>query len=262
MSQMSFRLCPCARAPSPMPRSFMLPAQPRTRKASVILRCIRPKKVRETQNGVYLLGNGYRAYSPGLMRFHCPDSWSPFGAGGLNAYVFCGGNPMGNVDLDGHKWYSALWQRISAPFRRSPTSGVAQKNTMDKSTKIGGSAGPAQSSGEKNVSKRVDDLTEKGYQANIDFMDQRTRKNPKPQKIQQAADKRKKLVQERKKIEREVTLGVKKKHTEAVYDANKTAFKPSGDAVPNQRKIDVDPRSLLEPNLHNKMVVLRRDVLF
>ena len=57
-------------------------------------------------------------------------------------------------------------------------------------------------------------------------------------------------------------MGVKKKHTEAVYDANKTAFKPSGDAVPNQRKIDVDPRSLLDPDLHNKMVVLRRDVLF
>ena len=218
--------------------------------------------LRETQNGVYLLGNGYRAYSPSLMRFHCPDSWSPFGAGGLNAYVFCGGDPMGNVDLDGHKWYSALWQRISAPFRRSPTSGVAQKNTMDKSTKIGGSAGPAQSSGEKNVSKRVDDLTEKGYQANIDFMDQRTRKNPKLQKIQQAADKRKKLVQEREKVEREVTWGVKKKHTEAVYDANKTAFKPSGGAVPNQRKIDVDSRSLLDPDLHNQMVDLRKNVLF
>ena len=218
--------------------------------------------LRETQNGVYLLGNGYRAYSPSLMRFHCPDSWSPFGAGGLNAYVFCGGDPMGNVDLDGHKWYSALWQRISAPFRRSPTSGVAQKNTMDKSTKIGGSAGPAQSSGEKNVSKRVDDLTEKGYQANIDFMDQRTRKNPKLQKIQQAADKRKKLVQEREKVEREVTWGVKKKHTEAVYDANRTGFKPSGGAVPNQRKIDVDPRSLLDPDLHNQMVDLRKNVLF
>ncbi len=28
--------------------------------------------------GCYLLGNGYRAYDPVLMRFHRPDSWSPF----------------------------------------------------------------------------------------------------------------------------------------------------------------------------------------
>lgn len=42
------KVCPCARAPSSMPRLFMLPAQPRTRKASVILRCIRPKKATNT----------------------------------------------------------------------------------------------------------------------------------------------------------------------------------------------------------------------
>ncbi|WP_369788458.1 RHS repeat-associated core domain-containing protein [Rouxiella sp. WC2420] len=29
------------------------------------------------------LGNGYRAYNPILMRFNSPDSWSPFGEGGL-----------------------------------------------------------------------------------------------------------------------------------------------------------------------------------
>lgn len=32
----------------------------------------------------YHLGNGYRAYNPATMRFNCPDSWSPFGAGGIN----------------------------------------------------------------------------------------------------------------------------------------------------------------------------------
>jgi RHS repeat-associated protein len=31
-------------------------------------------------SGSYL-GNGYRAYNPVLMRFNCPDSLSPFGAG-------------------------------------------------------------------------------------------------------------------------------------------------------------------------------------
>lgn len=50
----------------------------------------------------YLLGHGYRAFSPGLMRFVSPDSWSPFGAGGLNAYVYCLGNPVSVRDPTGH----------------------------------------------------------------------------------------------------------------------------------------------------------------
>ena len=32
--------------------------------------------------GHYLLGNGYRAFNPVLMRFNSPDSLSPFGKGG------------------------------------------------------------------------------------------------------------------------------------------------------------------------------------
>ncbi|MFJ3075247.1 RHS repeat-associated core domain-containing protein [Pseudomonas sp. NPDC087029] len=50
----------------------------------------------------YLLGNGYRAYSPGLMRFEAPDSWSPFGRGGLNAYSYCAGDPVNRTDPSGH----------------------------------------------------------------------------------------------------------------------------------------------------------------
>lgn len=38
-------------------------------------------EVRETANGWYLLGNGYRAYNPSLMRFHSPDFLSPFAEG-------------------------------------------------------------------------------------------------------------------------------------------------------------------------------------
>lgn len=36
--------------------------------------------------GHYLLGNGYRAFNPVLMRFNSPDSLSPFDEGGLNGY--------------------------------------------------------------------------------------------------------------------------------------------------------------------------------
>jgi RHS repeat-associated protein len=59
--------------------------------------------------GLYLLGNGYRAYSPTLMRFLSPDSMSPFGAGGLNAYSYCLGDPVNRVDPTGHvSWQSIL----------------------------------------------------------------------------------------------------------------------------------------------------------
>lgn len=53
-------------------------------------------------SGHYLLGNGHRAYNPLLMRFNRPDSWSPFGRGGVNAYVYCLGDPVNRRDPSGH----------------------------------------------------------------------------------------------------------------------------------------------------------------
>lgn len=63
----------------------------------------------ERATGHYLLGNGYRAYNPVLMRFNSPDSWSPFGRGGLNAYAYCVGDPVNRSDPTGHfSWRSAV----------------------------------------------------------------------------------------------------------------------------------------------------------
>lgn len=58
-------------------------------------------EVREN-SGWYLLGRGYRAYNPTLMRFHSPDSLSPFGSGGVNPYTYCLGNPIALRDPTGH----------------------------------------------------------------------------------------------------------------------------------------------------------------
>lgn len=64
--------------------------------------------------GHYLLGNGYRAYSPRLLRFHSPDNLSPFDAGGLNAYAYCAAEPVNRSDPSGHAFFSL---RRASPLR-------------------------------------------------------------------------------------------------------------------------------------------------
>ncbi|MBF8673322.1 RHS repeat-associated core domain-containing protein [Pseudomonas fulva] len=51
----------------------------------------------------YPLGNGHRHYTPSLMRFHTPDTLSPFGNGGLNAYAYCVGDPVNHSDPTGQR---------------------------------------------------------------------------------------------------------------------------------------------------------------
>ncbi|MCU1720156.1 RHS repeat domain-containing protein, partial [Pseudomonas sp. 5P_5.1_Bac1] len=60
------------------------------------------------RSGVYLLGS-YRAYNPVLGVFCSPDSWSPFGEGGLNGYTYCLGDPVNHVDPTGHMpWWVGI----------------------------------------------------------------------------------------------------------------------------------------------------------
>lgn len=44
--------------------------------------------------GGYFLGQGRRLFSTGLMRFISADTQSPFLAGGINCYAYCGDNPV------------------------------------------------------------------------------------------------------------------------------------------------------------------------
>ena len=78
--------------------------------------------------GVYLLGNGYRVFNTVLMRFHSPDSMSPFAAGGLNSYAYCLGDPVNFHDPNGHsrftKMLSRARRRLGEMFNFSrPSSG-------------------------------------------------------------------------------------------------------------------------------------------
>jgi len=84
--------------------------------------------LREAHLGWYLLGNGYRAYNPILMRFHSPDSWSPFGKGGLNAYMYCVGDPVNFSDPTGHmpKNLFSFLKKSKAVSKAPSTSSVAQ----------------------------------------------------------------------------------------------------------------------------------------
>lgn len=74
-------------------------------------------ELREQTTGWYFLGNGYRVYNPRLMRFHSPDKFSPFGKGGMHAYMYCGGEPVMRADPTGEGWlfelFADVWSILS-----------------------------------------------------------------------------------------------------------------------------------------------------
>lgn len=99
--------------------------------------------------GHYLLGNGYRAFNPVLMRFNSPDSWSPFGEGGVNAYAYCGGDPRNWMDSTGHYPIPALIKALTE-FRAakknlqiSPTSNTTLKPATTKSNNLANNSSEA-----------------------------------------------------------------------------------------------------------------------
>jgi len=88
--------------------------------------------------GHYLLGNGYRAFNPVLMRFNSPDSLSPFGAGGLNAYAYCVGDPVNRVDPTGHwgvRQLVSLSKRAPKPLRKAPFKKTPHPIALDSPQK-------------------------------------------------------------------------------------------------------------------------------
>lgn len=62
------------------------------------------------------------------MRLNTPDSWSPFGKGGLNAYAYCEGEPILRSDPDGHSFGSVFTKPLKNIFTsRQSSSSVFKK---------------------------------------------------------------------------------------------------------------------------------------
>ena len=81
--------------------------------------------------GNYHLGIGYRAYNCILMRFHSPDSASPFERGGLNAYAYCSGDPVNYQDPSGHgRSFKNLFRSKTLSERRDIALQAIEENPV------------------------------------------------------------------------------------------------------------------------------------
>ncbi|PWB34052.1 hypothetical protein DCO48_07040 [Pseudomonas sp. SDI] len=86
--------------------------------------------------GCYLLGQ-YRFFNPLLMRFISPDSWAPLGAGGLNAYAYCVGDPINKVDPSGHAGFLTLiLPALKSWARRAKATVATQRTALPASVAI------------------------------------------------------------------------------------------------------------------------------
>lgn len=87
----------------------------------------------------YHLGNGYRQFNPILMRFNSPDGLSPFGEGGINAYGYCGGDPVNGVDPSGHVkgfWNKLLFWRTSKKPTQAPASPMITRTRLNRESNL------------------------------------------------------------------------------------------------------------------------------
>jgi len=107
----------------------------------------------EARDGVVgcdLLGNGRRAYSPVLMRFLSPDIMSPFEEGGLNAYMYCEGDPINYSDPSAMgKWPSNNPSPSRPMVPKGSKSNTISRNRLPQQSRTavpGGSDGSPSSS--------------------------------------------------------------------------------------------------------------------
>lgn len=73
----------------------------------------------------YLIGS-FRLFDPVIMRFHSPDSLSPFARGGINTYSYCENDPINHADPSGHFRIRSF---LGHTFRPKLPKYLSQQNT-------------------------------------------------------------------------------------------------------------------------------------
>ncbi|MBK5008810.1 RHS repeat-associated core domain-containing protein [Pseudomonas sp. S60] len=111
----------------------------------------------------YALGQGHRSFSPARMRFNAPDSLSPFGAGGLNAYCYCEGDPVNYLDPTG-KMPRRMLANGKKVLRRTDRPGLTRTQSLPNDAFPGATAsrklhGQVSASSER-VSASADNLAQ------------------------------------------------------------------------------------------------------
>ncbi|MDN4546321.1 RHS repeat-associated core domain-containing protein [Pseudomonas sp. C32] len=203
----------------------------------------------EAQSGRYLLGNGYRAFNPVLMRFQSPDDLSPFGKGGVNGYAYCGGNPVGNIDPDGHFWFSSLWRNVTRLFRASKPGSV----------NIKGSVG-SQPITKPTTVETLKDIKLRGQEANRVILDEGTKNKPNVKKTSAALKQRAEQGVRLKKVNSEINAEAKSTAdalTEFDFSIGDD-FKRGGGRRPMK---EVAPRQFENKELTQYVNLIRRDLV-
>lgn len=85
----------------------------------------------DPRTGCYPLGNGYRHYSPVLMRFLSADRLSPFKQGGVNGYAYCANDPVNHVDPSGFMKTTLKRQRPT-PQKTDPNPSIPARGKRVK----------------------------------------------------------------------------------------------------------------------------------
>lgn len=67
-------------------------------------------------NGIYMLGNGRRAYLCSLMRFSMPDQLGPFRSPDRHPYAYCLADPVNRLDRNGDYSFRQIAEQILTSF--------------------------------------------------------------------------------------------------------------------------------------------------
>ena len=131
----------------------------------------------------YLLGNGYRAFNPILMRFTSPDNLSPFGKGDVNAYAYCLGDPVNFSDPTGHV-LDAI-KKMFKPFVKFTGRNVPLPNSLegirvDEFLEISKYLGHSDMDSLSNVSHRLNELSNAASATNLKSYLELARRNRRP----------------------------------------------------------------------------------